>query len=276
MTLKNKNRIFLFLFIFSAIIFLFNITVLCIAAAAKSIVPPINPMRPFVLIPKGGLCPYNFNSSLAAIITFSLSAPALSIAIFKGFEKTPSLEILFFSGFIISCVTESARILLPLFGFWKTNSLFLIYIGRIVAAGRFLAPMSLFFATVFSSAEELQNAERNIFILLASTCAFGFFYPMDTTITTSTCTVLWGFRKFFAVIRVFIVVVTIFSVLAEAYTKGIKGIYIKAFGIVVLAAGYGLLCNTDCWLEFFIAIILYVSGCFLYLKTVHYLENTWN
>ena len=74
MTLKNKNRIFLFLFIFSAIIFLFNITVLCIAAAAKSIVPPINPMRPFVLIPKGGLCPYNFNSSLAAIITFSLSA----------------------------------------------------------------------------------------------------------------------------------------------------------------------------------------------------------
>lgn len=171
MTLKNKNRIFLFLFIFSAIIFLFNITVLCIAAAAKSIVPPINPMRPFVLIPKGGLCPYNFNSSLAAIIAFSLSAPALSIAIFKGFEKTPSLEILFFSGFIISCVTESARILLPLFGFWKTNSLFLIYIGRIVAAGRFLAPMSLFFATVFSSAEELQNAERNIFILLASTCA---------------------------------------------------------------------------------------------------------
>lgn len=149
MTLKNKNRIFLFLFIFSAIIFLFNITVLCIAAAAKSIVPPINPMRPFVLIPKGGLCPYNFNSSLAAIIAFSLSAPALSIAIFKGFEKTPSLEILFFSGFIISCVTESARILLPLFGFWKTNSLFLIYIGRIVAAGRFLAPMSLFFATVF-------------------------------------------------------------------------------------------------------------------------------
>ena len=144
MTLKNKNRIFLFLFIFSAIIFLFNITVLCIAAAAKSIVPPINPMRPFVLIPKGGLCPYNFNSSLAAIIAFSLSAPALSIAIFKGFEKTPSLEILFFSGFIISCVTESARILLPLFGFWKTNSLFLIYIGRIVAAGRFLAPMSLF------------------------------------------------------------------------------------------------------------------------------------
>ena len=125
MTLKNKNRIFLFLFIFSAIIFLFNITVLCIAAAAKSIVPPINPMRPFVLIPKGGLCPYNFNSSLAAIIAFSLSAPALSIAIFKGFEKTPSLEILFFSGFIISCVTESARILLPLFGFWKTNSLFL-------------------------------------------------------------------------------------------------------------------------------------------------------
>lgn len=104
--------------------FLFNITVLCIAAAAKSIVPPINPMRPFVLIPKGGLCPYNFNSSLAAIIAFSLSAPALSIAIFKGFEKTPSLEILFFSGFIISCVTESARILLPLFGFWKTNSLF--------------------------------------------------------------------------------------------------------------------------------------------------------
>ena len=99
---------------------------------------------------------------------------------------------------------------------------------------------------------------------------------MDTTITTSTCTVLWGFRKFFAVIRVFIVVVTIFSVLAEAYTKGINGIYIKALGIVILATGYGLLCNTDCWLEFFIAIILYASGCVLYLKTVHYLENTWN
>ncbi|MGN0729216.1 hypothetical protein [Treponema sp.] len=276
MTLKNKNRIFLFLFISSAVIFLFNTALLFIAAASKSIVPPTSPMRPFVLIPRGNLCAYNFNSSLAAILLFSLSAPALSIIIFKGFEKTSSLEILFFSGFIVSCITESARIFLPLFGFWKTNSLSLIYIGRIVAAGRFLAPMSLFFAAVFSSEEELQNAERNIFVLLASTCAFGFFYPMDTTITTSTCTVLWGFRKFFAAIRVFIVIVTVFSVLAEAYSKGIKEIYTKALGLGILSAGYGLLCNTDCWLEFIAAVALYIPGSMIYLKTIHYLENTWN
>ncbi len=276
MTLKNKNKIFLLLFIFSMAILLIHLSVFVFAVAKNAVIPPENPIRTFVLVPLGSLCQYSFPASLVSIIAFLIASPVLSIVVFREFQKTASLEILFFSGFIIGCITESGRIIVPLFGLWKTNSIFLIAVGRSVIAGRFLSLMSLFFAAVFSSSDELQNAERNILILLVSTCLFGIFYPMDTTFTTSTCSVLWGYRTFFSIIRILLVLVTVFSVLADAYTREVSRIYIKALGVFILSLGYLLLCVSDCWFEFFLSIIFSILGCVLYLRTVHYLSDVWN
>lgn len=275
MTIKNRNRFFLFLFIFSSAVFLCEMLVFCLAAAAEAVVAPENPVRTFVLFKSGFLCPYSFHASAAAIILFGLSAPVLSMAVFKGFEKTPSLEILFFSGFILSCLAESSRLLLPVFGLWKTNSLLLIVLGRIVIGGRILAPLSLFFAAAFSSADDLQNAERNLIILLTATCTFAILYPMNTSVTTSSCTVLWGFRHLLTAVRTLIFLTTILSAVIEAHSKGIREIYAKAAGLLVLAAGYGLLCGTDCWLEFCIALVLSAAGWLIYLKSIHYIANMW-
>ena len=275
MTLKYKNRVFLFLFALSSLNFLLDATAFCTAFLSHSLVPPSDPIRAFVLLPKAFLCPYSFPSVLVAILFFSAFAAFLSIVVFKSFEHTPSLEILFFSGFVVSCILESTRLFLPVFRVLETNSRALIALGRVVVAARFLAPASFFFAEIFSSTEELQNAQRNILFLAAATFAFAFFYPMNTMHLTTSCTVLWGFKGFFAAFRTFIFAVTIFTVLVDAYTQQVKRIYVKAVGMVVLFSGYALLCSTDCWLEFSVALLLLALGSLLYLKTVHYLENAW-
>lgn len=276
MTIKNRNRFFLFLFLFCSAVFAGEALVFCLAAAARAIIPPENPVRTFVLFGSSILCPYSFHASIAAIFLFGISAPALAMAVFKGFEKTPSLEILFFSGFILSCLAESSRLFLPVFGLWKTNSLLLIVLGRIVMGGRILAPLSLFFAAAFSSANDLQNAERNLIILITAACIFGILYPMNTAVTTSSCMVLWGFKRLLSAVRILIFLTTVLSAVIEAHTKGIREIYVKAAGLLVLAAGYGLLCGTDCYLEFCVALILSAAGCLIYLKSLHYIANTWS
>ena len=276
MTLKNKNRVFLFLFGLSSLNFLLDAAAFCIALISHSLQPPDGGIRAFVLLPKAFLCPYSFASVMLGILFFSAFAAFLSIAVFKGFEHTPSLEILFFSGFVVSCMLESVRLFLPVFRVLETNSRALIVLGRVIIASRFLAPASFFFAEIFSSTEELQNAQRNILFLLAATCAFAFFYPVNTLQLTTSCTVLWGFKGFFAAFRTFIFAVTIFTVLVDAYTQQVKWIYVKAVGLVVLFSGYALMCSVDCWLELCLAAALLGIGSLLYLKSVHYLENAWS
>ncbi len=276
MTIKNRNRIFFFLIILSSVIFSAESIFFIIAAAKKAIVPPANPVRTFVLFPADFLCPYNFKATAASIFLFGIFSIVLSVSLYKGFEKTPSLEILFFSGLILSCIAEGTRIFLPMFGLWKTNSLFLITLGRIVSAGRILAPLSVFFASLFSGAAELQYAERNIVILLATACIFGMLYPMNTTVTTSSCTMLWGFKGLFVSLRVIIFLSSLLSILVEAYSRGIKELYVKSLGLFLLALGYGILCSTDCWLEFFVAGIFCISGGIVYLKTIHFIADNWD
>ena len=276
MTLKNKNRVFLFLFALSSLNFLLDAAAFCLALLSHSLEPPQDVFRAFILLPNAFLCPYSFASVMLGILFFSAFATFLSIAVFKGFEHTPSIEILFFSGFVVSCMLESTRLFLPVFHVLETNSRALIVLGRLIVAARFLAPASFFFAEIFSSAEELQNAQRNILFLAAATFAFAFFYPVNTMQLTTSCTVLWGFKGFFTAFRTIIFAVTIFTVLADAYTQQINRIYVKAVGLVVLFSGYALLCSSDCWLELCLAVALLAAGSLLYLKSVHYLENTWS
>lgn len=269
MTLRSKNRIYIILFAFSCFTFLVAVIALIIACLTAAITPPVDPIRPFAFMQNRALFTYRFTASVAAIMVFSLAAPILSFFILRGFEKTASLEVVFFSGFIISCITESLRLNLPVFGIWNDNSVFLISIGKVVVAGKFLACASLFFAAVFSSSDNLQNAERNLLILFVSACAFAVIYPIDTTKITSTCCVAWGYRRFFAVIRTLIFLITCTCLFVQSYSKGASEGYTKLLGLVLLMAGYFILCNTDCWIELVVAVPLFAVGSYIYLTSAH-------
>lgn len=270
MTLKSKNRIYVILFVLSLIFFALIVSFLVVSLMTDSFTPPENPVRLFPSLPDTFLLSYSFYAAVAAVLMFGLAAPVLSLAVVMGFEKTPSLEVAFFTGFIVGCITESVRILLPALALWQTTSLLLVLVGKAVAAGRYLSLMSLFFATVFSSQDDLLNAERNLLILYVSACILAIMYPIDTTSASSACCVLWGFRELFSVMRIFLFAVTCVCLLEQAYSREGSDGYKKLLGFVLLGAGYILLCNTDCWLALIAAVPLMAAGSAIYLSKVHY------
>lgn len=269
MTLRSKNRIYTILFVFSLAAFVLSVAALVISSLTGKITPPSNYVRVFSFAQNKILFTYRFAAAVVSILVFSVAAPILSLSVLKGFEKTPAQEVVFFTGFIVSCITESLRLNLPVYGIWESNSLFLIFIGKAVVGGRLLACLSLFFTAALSSPDDMQNTERNLLILFVSACTFAVFYPIDTTKVSSTCCVLWGYRKFFSVSRVIIFVVTCACIVTQAYSNSMKEGYKKLLGFVMIVTGNFILTNTDCWVELVVAVPILAFGFPIFLRSVH-------
>ncbi len=274
MTIKARNRFLLFLFFIGAAMLAVNSAMVVLSALTGSMVPPetavIRP--PFF---KGGLS-YSFASVVSSILFFGIMAPSMAFIVYRCFEKTSSLEILFFTGFIISCALEEARILLPVLHLWKSSSSLVVFIGRIVVVGRILGPLSLLFASLFSSSDQLEYAERNLFFLFATSCAIGFFYPINSNEISSNCTVLYGMKSLFGVMRLLLLFTSIITISSDAYERGVKIAYLKALGILLIAAGSFFLyfCANAAFLV--TGIFIFLIGVVLYLKVMHYMANNWS
>ncbi|MCQ2242177.1 hypothetical protein [Treponema sp.] len=274
MTIKTRNRIYLFLSLAGAFS-LFAYTALFIYAAFNNLLEsPENPLRAETFFS------FNFQASLASILFLGASSPAIAFFILRGFEKTSSLEILFFIGVIISGIAEETRLLIPVLNLWNSSSKLLIFLGRIGVIARVLTPLSLLFSSLFSSSDQLENAERNIFFLFAISCAFGFFYPINSNEITSNCTVLYGMKTLFGVIRILILVTTVITTFINSNMSGnfredIHG-YGKCLGMILFSAGDIVLLLCDSVPVLTIGIILYSTGCTLYLKEMHYMANNWS
>lgn len=269
MTLKTRNRLYLFFFLLSLANFIGITAVFVFAAVNHRISVPDSYVRTFTLFSGKGIFAYSFPAVITSIFFFSIYSCVTSFIILKGFEKTQSMEVIYFLGFIVGSLTETARILMPLFELWQSLSTLLVVVGSTVLAGRMLCMLSLLFASLFSETDQRQNVERNLIILLVVSILFGVLFPLDTTQTTSTCTVLWGFRSSFAFLRILISLSTISVLVVSAVSKGNRDIAISAAGCVLLYAGHDMLCVSDCFIEMGLALLLLASGSTLYLTGTH-------
>lgn len=269
MTLKARNRLFFVFFIASIVVALVYTFFLIYAGVSNGITPPENPVRPLKLYTDRTIFTYSFVASVIAILLFIVYVPIGMIVLYTGFENTQSIEIIYFSGFVIACFTEGVRIILPLFGLWETYSLLFIFVGRIVFAGRMLAPLSLLFAAIFSESEQRQNVERNYIILLVVSIVFAVFAPLDTANISSTCTICWGYRNLFVVIRVLLFLATLITIVINAVTKDSPELRENAVGYVILMSGYSLLLTVDNYTVLVLSIALFAMGNVLYLRSLH-------
>jgi len=269
MTLKSRNRLFLAFFIISLLCSLVYAGLYIYALVTGDIVPPENPIRPLALYEGKSLFAYSFSASLLAIAFFIVYVPVCTFILFFGFEKTQSLEVIYFSAFLLGCLAEGNRIILPLFGLWKTYTTLFIFSGRLVFAGRVLVPLSLLFAALFSENEERQNVERNYIVLLVISILCGVFTPLDTASIVSTCTVHWGYAKMFNTIRFFLFLFTLITMIINAFKKDSIELKGNAVGFVLLMAGYSLLLAADNYVVFFVSTALFTIGTIVYLKSIH-------
>jgi hypothetical protein len=269
MTLKKRNRLFFVFFLISLAFSLVYLGMYIYASVAGKIIPINNFIRPISLFVNNKLFSYSFAASIIGISIFIIYVPIVMFVLFSGFEKTQSIEIIYFSGFVLACLAESLRITLPLSGLWQTYSSLFLLAGRVVYTGRILASISFLFAAIFNGSEQRQNVERNYLILLVVSLMLGIILPLDTSRILSTCIMHCGFNGLFNVIRFILFLTTLATIVINAVTKDSSELKENAVGYVALMIGYELLQKTDNYMTLIIATLFFAIGNVLYLRSIH-------
>ena len=239
------------------------------AALRGAIIPPDKPVRFIPFESDFFLLRYEFWACIAAVFVQILYVPFIALIVSRGFANTQSLELIYFGGFLLACMAEGVRLFMPLFGLWQSYSMMLIITGRTVITGRILSFLSLLFAALFNETDQRQNVERNFMVMLIIALLAGILMPLDTTQTTSACTVLWGYRPLFFTMRVCLFVLTELTFIIAIVWKGNREHVKTAIAYPLLMAGYTLLCYADNYLFTGLGSILLTIGTGMYLTTLH-------
>lgn len=269
MTIKSRNRFFLLFIILTFLLLASYVGEYIAAYLAKNIVPPENTVRILNIFPKTLIFGYNFYASIGGILCFVLYAAICSIYVLIGFEKTQSYEVVYFFYFLASCLMESIRIILPLTGIWRNFLPLLEIIGRIVYCARFMAPLTFLFASLFSETEFRQIMNRNILTIILLSIFAAMIVPIDTVRLTSTCTLIWGFKLTFVILRILIFVATLASMFINAYQKDNAELKRAAVGYIFIALGYSVLILCDNFVFLGISIPCLAVGTVVYMQGIH-------
>lgn len=207
------------------------------------------------------VAPYSY-AALASIATLAIYTPLSCLIVGYVFEKTQSPEILYFIGFLAGCMVETFRLCIPLFDLWNGYSKFLIYIGKLVFAGRILTGLSLLFSAVFSSDDKIQEADKNLIIAIAVAVVFAAAVAIDTRTILPSMMVNTSFQSFFMFARIFIAAMTVIAFLFNKKTK-------TMLSYVMLFSGYMCLTLADNILVAAFGFIFLWIGTETYFRGLH-------
>lgn len=269
MTLKSRNRIVFLLFIVSVAVLVFSTTFFIHSYINGEVSYSATPYKVYDIFDNSPLFQNDLKWSIFAIFSFMIYVPTTFLIIYLGFEKTQSLEIIYFIFFLVACLMETVKIYLPIDGLWNTSSHLLLFTGRVVVMGRILAPLSLLFAAFFGENEQRENVERNILILILVSIFTGIIIPLDSYQVTTSCTVLWSYRKSFHIVRVILSLLTFLVILLQGFEKDSQNLKNCSFFYTILITGYAILCATDCSFLLFAGAGLLTLGSVLYLRSIH-------
>ena len=271
MTIKTRNRINLFLtFMSLTIVIAAIIFTVFLQFTGHFAFPPDILRLPFSSF---FLTKFDFRAVLIAINLF----PAFCFIIFLymniEFENTQSTEIIYLSFFLIACLTETARLFFPFFNLWNSNVSLAVYSSNVVLFGRILAPLSLFFMTLFAKTESRQYIEQNIIILIVISAYIIMILPLDTTSPQVLGFFKCGYFMFFKYIRLLILIAAIIT--QTIFTAQDKNRQRFTIRLSLICAGYMILCNTYNFLMAALGATGIFIGTILYLKSIHSMY-LWN
>ena len=268
MTLKTRNNfIKVFLSVSLASVLLCLLTFIAALITHRIITPP-NFRIPVIL----NHIPFTKQSFIALMITFLviiLYVPVCFFLLLKFFENTQTTEIIFFTGFLIASLAETARFITICFGLWQSFSNMLIFAGNIVFFGRTLAPLSFLCAALLSDTAQRQDIERNYIIMLMVSIVFAVVIPMNTARIASTGLVTEGFIILINILRFLLLVTAV----ASFYITGIKKNSIEykhlSSSSCLLLISYSILVSSDNYLFLALGTAGLITGTYRYLSSVH-------
>jgi hypothetical protein len=270
MTIYARNRFVLASFALSAgtaaaFIFLF-----ARALFLGTLEPPVAELVSLSTNAHGLFFSYNFWAPIAAIGFCAVSAPILIMFVYVNFEKTQSQECVYSIAFLLSCLAESFRLLIPIFDLWIVRSAFFIALARIVFFGRLLAPLSFLLCALTSvSTKQYQESGKYFIMMAAFAGVFAFIMPINSLHMSAACNIEFGFSQTFVVFQVILSLITLlgFVFFGKAHKK--KDSLLLALGYLLFFTGYSVLTFADSFFLAALGIALFTAGMKIYLGTIH-------
>ena len=264
MTIRFRNRMTLIFFIVSVSCLLLGTFVTLYQFLSERMVLPevyiTSPSQNFLLR-------YNPIFVFAGIFMILIYVCVTTLIIFHSFEKTQAPDIVFFLLFLLACLADSSRILVPSLHLSGTFSPFLLKVGNINLFARLLAPLALMGNTAMSTDEFRQSTDRNCIILIIITMFFAEVIPLNTAVILPNFCISYGYVK---AIRSFCLLTNIVSTIALFRTNQ-KNDYkqIMTLGFIILCLGYTLIFYSYNIASLTGGILLLGGGTVLYLNEVH-------
>ena len=190
-----------------------------------------------------------------------------TMIIYHSFEKTQAPDIVFFLIFLVACLCDSSRLLVPIFNISGTFSHFLLKVGNIHLFARLLAPLALMGNTILSTEEFRQNTDRNSIILIIISMFFAEIIPLNTAVILPNYGISYGYVK---AIQGFSLLICIVSTIA-LFNNNRKNEYkqIMTVGFILLCIGFTLIFYCFNILSLAAGTIFLGTGTYLYLNEVH-------
>ena len=268
MTLHTRNKFIKFFLISSIALSALMLLTFIISSLTHSILVPPDLRIPSFL----KHIPFMKNSFIALLLSFlvlNLYAIASFHLLIRFFENTQTSEIIFFTGFLISCMAESARFLTICLGLWQTFSNTLIFAGNIVLFGRTLAPLSFLCAALLSETAQRQDIERNYIIMVTVSVVFAAIIPMNTARISSTGLVTEGFIILINIFRFMLLLTAVISFFIQGIKKNNSEYKHLASSASILLFGYSLLINCDNFVFLALGSTALIYGTYRYLLYIH-------
>lgn len=268
MTIKTRNRLNLSLFFFSLFFLAVNVLILILSIYNKS-------FSLAAYMSQGGklLTRYSPLVVLISLYFEIIYVCITSYMLYRVFEKTQATDISFFFLFLIALIANSVRIWIPLFNMNSTFSGLLVFCGNCILFSKLLVPISLLFSVVMSGADQRQNLEKNIFILLLGSIFFAQLLPLNTANICSNFEVDYSYRNVIKITSILIVAATLIALFVNNKQKFYT--QLTTIGLACICTGTFILFNSTNILRFAMSIIFLFVGNFLYLRELHK-QYLWN
>ena len=264
MTIRFRNRMTLTLFIIAiSCLMLGTFITLYQFLSGNMVLPDVDTKY----LSENILLKYNPVWVFAGIFLMLLYSCVTTIIIFHSFEKTQAPDIVFFLLFIVACLADTSRLLVPVFRLSGTYSLFLLKLGNIHLFARLLAPLALMGNTVMSTDDFRQSTDRNVIILIIIALFFSEIIPLNTAVILPNFCISYGYVK---AIRAFCFITCAFSTIC-LFRMNKKNEYkqIMTLGFILLCIGYTLIFYCYNITAFITGTLLLGIGTYIYLNEVH-------
>ncbi len=266
---RNRNTLLTTFCFFSLICILICAGVFIASAMNGNALPPPSAIRFPSFLSRIKLFQCNFPAIVLSCSALILFVPFSTVLLSKFFGKNLPPEAVFFLGFLIGSLCECARLVTIGLGLWQTFSDLLLIFGRITIFGRTLVPASFLFAAIMSESVQRQTIARNFLILLSLSMIIAVVTPLNTSLITSTASIVPGFSNLFLVERIVFSILAFVSFLYNASARERIMYRSLAFAFLILILGYAILLCADSIFFCIVGYALFAVGIPKYLYIVH-------